>query len=302
MEPSRRFSSELFACSAAVVLAIWLVITLHGGGVGAENGAIYVLDPRRVLNDPTLWLIAAAILALGAISRAKFTERRHFLWVIGLTCFFLTAMASLPLNFAPGRYASARTLIGVWMVLLGLIYVADQSRTICDRDESAAPSTFFALNSVVIAILSINLTASSMFLHEWNEVVTAFSSIVNTDPSTGTIEIVSEDQLRTLLGPAGSKFNERMGFSWTWLYRSIVAAKAFRPGHVIADSEEALAQCKALSLQTRASRTPADMINTLSRFACAQPAPLDQRYFRQWLLNCWKSRDSAAPDKAWLKA
>jgi hypothetical protein len=145
MEPSRRFSSELFACSAAVVLAIWLVITLHGGGVGAENGAIYVLDPRRVLNDPTLWFIAAAILALGAISRAKFTERRHFLWVIGLTCFFLTAMASLPLNFAPGRYASVRTLIGVWMVLLGLIYVADQSRTICDRDESAAPSTFFCI-------------------------------------------------------------------------------------------------------------------------------------------------------------
>lgn len=57
------------------------------------------------------------LLALGAISRAKFTERRHFLWVIGLTCFFLTAMASLPLNFAPGRYASARALIGVWMVL-----------------------------------------------------------------------------------------------------------------------------------------------------------------------------------------
>jgi len=25
--------------------------------------------------------------------------------------------------------------------LLGLIYVADQSRTICDRDESAAPGT-----------------------------------------------------------------------------------------------------------------------------------------------------------------
>jgi hypothetical protein len=180
------------------------------------------------------------------------------------------------------------------MVLLGLIYVADQSRTICDRDESAAPSTFFALKSVVIAILSINLTARSMFLHD--------SSIVNTDPSTGKIEIVSEDQPRTLLGPARSKLNERMGFSWTWLYRSIAAAKDFRPGHVIVDSEEALAQCKALSLQTRASRIPADVINTLSRFACAQPAPPDQRYFKQWLLNFWKSRNSAAPDKTRLKA
>jgi hypothetical protein len=141
MEPRRRLSSKPFACFAAVVLAIWLVVRLHGGGVAADPNAIYVFDPRRVLNDPTLWLIAAAILALGAISRAKFTKRRHFLWVIGLTCFFLTAMASLPLNFAQGRYDSARTLIAVWMVLLGLIYVADQSRKICDRAKPAAPST-----------------------------------------------------------------------------------------------------------------------------------------------------------------
>jgi hypothetical protein len=292
MEPSQRFSLKLFACFGAVVLALWLLIRLHGGGVGAESGAIYVFDPRRVLNDPTLWLIAAAILALGVTSRAKFTESRHFLWVIGLTCFFLTAMASLPLDFAQGRY-SARTWMGVWMVLLGLIYVADQSRTICDRDESAAPSTFltipsFKIKSVVIAILSINLAASSMFLHEWNAVVTAFSSVVNTDPGTGKIEIVTGDQLRTLLGPTGSKLNESMGYSWTWLYRSIVAAKDFRPGHVIVDPEEALAQCKALSLQTRASRIPADVIDTVSRFSCAQPPPPDRRYFRQWLLNFWK--------------
>jgi hypothetical protein len=174
------------------------------------------------------------------------------------------------------------------MAILGIIYVADQSRTICDRDESTAPSTFFALKSMVIAILSINLAASSVFLYGWNEALTAFSSVVNTDPGTGKTEIVSEEQLRTLLGPARSKLNERMGFSWTWLYRSIVAAKDFRPGHVIVDPEQALAQCKALSLQTRTSRIPADVIDTVSRFACAQPAPPDRRYFRQWLLGFFR--------------
>jgi hypothetical protein len=290
MERGQRFSSKLFACFATAVLAIWLAIRLHGGGVGAESGAIYVFDPRRVFNVPTLWLIAAVVLALGLSSHVKFTKRQRFLWVIGITCFFLTAMASLPLNFAQGRYDSARTLIAVWMVVLGLIYVADRSRAIGDRHESAAANAFFAFKSVVIATLSINLAASSMFLHEWNEAVTAFSSVVNSDPGTGKIEIVSEDQLRTLLGPAGSKLNERMGFSWTWPYRSIVAAKDFRPGHVIVNPEEALAQCKALSLQTSTSRIPADVIGTVSRFACAQPAPPDRRYLRQWLSSFfWRS-------------
>ena len=76
--------------------------------------ASYVFDPRRVLNDPTLWLIAPAILALGAISRAKFTKRRHFTDERA-HMLFLTAMASLSFNFA-------RTLPfrEVWMGLLGI--------------------------------------------------------------------------------------------------------------------------------------------------------------------------------------
>jgi hypothetical protein len=109
--------------------------------------------------------------------------------VTGLTCFFFS------LQWWLASQLHSRTL-------RFRADVADQSRTICDRYESAAPSTLFALKSVVIAILSINLAASSAFLHEWNEAVTAFSSVVNTDPGSGKIEIVSEDQLRTLLGPA----------------------------------------------------------------------------------------------------
>ena len=67
----------------------------------------------------------------------------------------------------------------------------------------------FALKSVVTPILSISLAASSMFLHQWNEALTAFSSIVNADPGTGKIEIVSEDQSRTLLDSRYSIFGSR---------------------------------------------------------------------------------------------
>jgi hypothetical protein len=299
LEPSRRFSSRLFACFAAAVIAIWLAIRLSGGGGGADSNAIYVFDPRRVLNNPTLWLIATTIVALGATAHAEFTKHRHVLLGIGLTCFFLTAMASLFLDFSQGRYDSARTLIAIWMALLGLIfiYVADRPPKNCDCSGSATPSTLFALKSMVIAMLSINLAASSMFLHEWHKAMLAFSSVVNANPGTGKVEIVSGNQLRILLGPAGSKSNERMGFSWTWPYRSIVAAKDFRPVRVIFDSEEALAQCKTLSLQTRTSRIPAEVIDAVSRYACTQPAPPDRRYFRQWLLNFWTMKSSPGSEK-----
>jgi hypothetical protein len=63
--------------------------------------------------------------------------------------------------------------------------------------------------------------------------------------------------------------NPRMRFSWTWPYRSIVAAKDFRPSHVILDPEEAFAQCDALSLQTKGSRYP----RTLSTCCRDLPAP-----------------------------
>jgi hypothetical protein len=207
-------------------------------------------------------------------------------------------MASLPFNFAQGRYDSARTMIAIWMLLLGLIYVMERFRITRGSHESGAPNTLFVLKSVTVAILCINLTASAIFLHDWHKAFQAFSSVVNAHPGNTKIEIVSGDQRRTLLGPIGSGLNERMGFSWTWPYRSIVAAKSFRPDRVIMDREEALAQCKALSLRTNASRIPAEVMDAVSGFACAQPAPPDRRFFRQWLFNFWKPTASRAPNRS----
>jgi hypothetical protein len=291
IEPTQGPSSSLFACFAIIILAIWLAIRLHGGGTGGDSNAIYVFDPRRVLNNPTLWLVVVAIVTLGAISRSKFAKNRHFFWLVGVTCFFFTVIMSSSLNVAQGRYDSARTIIAVCMTTLGIIFVASQSKIFCERDDRDAPTKIFALKSGVIALLSINLAASMVFLYEWDQALKAFSSVVNAGPDTGNIEIVSDEKARALLGSVGSRLNERMDYSWTWPYRSIVVAKGFRPNRVIVNPEEALAQCKILSLhEPKASRIPQEVIDVVSGFACAQPAPPDRRYFRQWLLQFWMWR------------
>jgi hypothetical protein len=288
--PTQGPSSTLFACFAVILLAIWLVIRLHGGGIGGDLNAIYVFDPRRVLNDPTLWLVVTAIVTLGAISSARFAKNRHFFWVMGGTCFFLTVLASSSLNVAQGRYDSARTIIAACMAALGIIFVASQSKLVCERDERDAPTTIFVLKGGVIALLSINLAASMVFLYEWDRGFKAFSSVINAGPDTGNIEIVSDEKARALLGSVGNRLNERMAYSWTWPYRSIVVAKGFRPSRMIVDPEAPLVPCKTLSLhQPKASRIPQEVIDVVSGFACSQPAPPDRRYFRQWLFRFWKS-------------
>jgi hypothetical protein len=77
----------------------------------------------------------SAGLAFGFPSEILLAERRHFRRVIGLTCFFLTAIASLPFDFDQERYVPPDVDCGMDGPLRRTS-VADQSRTICDRDES----------------------------------------------------------------------------------------------------------------------------------------------------------------------
>jgi hypothetical protein len=283
MDISGALGLQLLYCFAT--LGLWLIVRLNGGGNGADHTAIYVFDPRRVLNDPTLWLITAAVVTIVLISRTRFARHRHFFWVIGFAFFFLTVLAGSATNFAQGRYDSARTLTGLWMAILGLVYLVRHARSVSASTETASPNKLFVLKSLIVGVLSVNLAASLVFLHDWNESLLAFSRAVNTDPGTGKMEIVSGDPLEKLISPTGRELTERMGFSWTWPYRSIVVAKGFRPGHVLLDPDEALAQCGALSFRAPSSHVPADLTKELSRFLCAQPASHDRRYFRHWLLR-----------------
>jgi hypothetical protein len=276
---------QLFSAFAVAMVAACILIWFEGGGDGAVQGAIYVFDPRRVLNNPTLWLIAIAVAAAVPISHARFAGRSYFPLVIGITFFVLAASIGFALDYAPGRYDSARTLIGLWMPVLGLFHLLQYARPDPADVDASSAGKLLAGKIMIVAVLSVNLASSLVFLQEWNVALLAFRHAVNSDPGSGKMEIVSGERLKALIGPLGSELNERVGFTWTWPYRSIVVASGFRPGYVLVDQDQALAQCAALSLASPTSRVPAAVAIPVSRFACVQPAPPDRRYFRHWLLH-----------------
>jgi len=281
-----RFAS--FAAFAVVVLVIWLVIRLHGGGAGGDTNAIYVLDPRRILNNPTMWLILLAVIIFSVAPLAKVTPSPRNFLVIALTCVFITVFASIVLNFADGRYDSARTLIAASSVILGVIFVMQQSGGISPNTGPLPPNVVIILKNCVVAVLSINLAASAIFLWEWNQARQAFAAVVNSP--TEKVRVVSYEEVRGLFGIDGARFNDRMGFHWTWPYRSIVLAPNFQPDSVIVDVEDMFSLCENLTLANlKASRIPTEITDSLSRYACAQPKPPDKRYFRQWLITHWNS-------------
>jgi len=276
---------QLFSAFSVTMIAACVLIWFDGGGDGAVHGAIYVFDPRRVLNDPTLWLIVVAVMAAVPISHARVAGHSYFPIVIGIAFFVLAASIGFAFEYAQGRYDSARTLIGVWMPVLGLFHFLQYAKRSPADVDLASARKLLTGKIMIVAVLSVNLASSLVFLQDWSRALSAFRHVVNSDPGSGKTEIVSGERLKALIGPLGNELNESMGFTWTWPYRSIVVASGFRPSYVLVDPDEALAQCAPLSLVSPTSRVPAAVTLQISRFACAQPAPPDRRYFRHWLLH-----------------
>ena len=289
LETAERLRLDILIAASGTILILWFLLLMNGGGASADGNAIYVFDPRRVLNDPTLWLIMIATLTLSASPFVKLGTSWRSLGAIGLCCAALTAMSSFVLNFAQGRYDSARTLVGVCLVGLGLIFIADQMRW-GSGQERPMPRLASTMKKCAVAVLAINLTASGIFLWEWNIARRGFVSAVN-GPGMDKLEIVPFNSARVPLRPDSVKYVHRMDFSWTWPFRSIVVAKDFRPRRVIVDSDTMYDLCRLgiFSKQSKVSRIPTDVTDAVKRFACVQPPPPDKRYLRHWLLDTWRS-------------
>lgn len=150
-----------FAAFAVFVLVAWSVVRLHGGGAGGDQNAIYVLDPRRILNNPTMWLSVLAITLFSVTPLAKFAPNPRNL--IALACALITVIASTVLNLADGRYDSARTLTAASSFLLGAMFVAHQFSGIYTNTGMLLPHLVTIPHNCVVAVLSINLAASAVF-------------------------------------------------------------------------------------------------------------------------------------------
>jgi len=257
---------------------VWAYLKLSGSSSGGDGNIIYVLDPRRVLNNPTLWLV---ILLMGAgyfsarIGSARVRIATFLSSAILIFCIFIYA----GFNFSNGRYDSARTVAAFANLALGIVFLLGQMEKRrdasvlwrpVDRQRSERSSRFLAASSLIAVFLS-----SAIFLHQWNgirdEVVESTNAGVGSGPLNMILfeDLPGSDKLRTALERWGP------GTSWTWPYAGIMVAPDYRPAQIVLDRRSAFAFCERQRGVRLGDGTRIDplILAQIARFACSQPPP-----------------------------
>jgi hypothetical protein len=255
----------LAAAALAAPIVAMLMVRMAGGGTGSNSNAIFVFDPRRIFNDPTLWMVGALLaptLLAGRAIPSWRSGRGLCLCAAAAFVLCLIAQALVPaLNFADGRY-DTRSLVALSMLVLSLIYTrrelarerrkADPPFPMPERHTS---NGLFAWSLPVIGMASgVTVAATACFLADWTTATHGLRQIV-TPPvaarSAGALEFIPFQDALRLMPPAQATANRRMGFQWVYPYRSMILANGRAPRRIVIGDghyERFCAQSAALAI------------------------------------------------------
>jgi hypothetical protein len=256
----------LTAAALVAPVVVMLMVRMAGGGTGSNSNAIFVFDPRRIFNDPTLWvvcvLLAPTLLAGLAMPRWR-SGRGLCLCAAAAFLLCLIAQVLMPaLNFADGRY-DARSLVALSMFVLSLIHTRREMARA--RREAAPPlpiperhtaNGLFAWSLPVVGMVSgVTVAVTACFLADWTTATQGLRQIVVpvAARSTGPLQFVPFRDALRLLSPAQATANRRMGFPWVYPYRSMILANGRAPRRIVIGDghyERFCAQSAALAIGT----------------------------------------------------
>lgn len=288
-DPAGHLKHVAVVSICGVVLLAWLVLRMNGP-FGADDFAIYVFDPRRFLNNPTLWLITAAgslIVWRALSSKASLNSGGYLL--IAILLFALPWALHPWIDFAQGRYETGRTLIGIALPLFGAGLILASSRQVDQMSLSVFQRKLtWVAAPMITAALAINVGASSVFLMDWQESVVAFENYVGEGRLDTPMKPVTFSEARAVLGPRAVEAIDRTGFPWTWPYRSVVLAKDYRPQRIIYDPQET--GCERGLISANSGRVPLETRQELTKLLCgprpSRPPTMSQRFMR-YLRSLW---------------
>jgi hypothetical protein len=280
----RRLSNRDFALVAlcSSVIAGWVALRLAGGGEGVDN-PLATLDPRRLVNNPTLWLLCPAIAALAVSSRVWTGRRVWMLAIIALTGVLMPLLLRPWLNFAQGRYDSARTIIGGGLFFFGFWAIA----TVMDRFPRHWPARARSIEIVTPAALTmalaINIGASLAFLLDWSLSLDSFLQLAQGDSARGVlqpVQVIPYSQAEDLLNSDQKIANRRMSMEWAWPYRFVVIGADYRPAIIAYGTEGLHSLCGPLQrLNTAGGIVPADVVHDLAAISCSAAPASPRRGF-----------------------
>lgn len=252
--------------------ALLIAVRLSGGGIGSDAAAIYVFDPRYVLNNATLWTavvaVAVALLALWRLPKRTATGARVLLILAASAAPLALYALSIVSDFEQGRYDSTRTVIGAVMALLALAFVAWMTRT---APTTPAPKWVRAAPFVLAVWLAVGVGAAGVFIYDWS---VALHGLRRAVISAEAVAPMPYAEARTLMAPREAAANDRMGFGWTLPYRSVVLADGHGSGRILYDSPGHPYYCaKADALTGESVLFSPAVLQQLRELACAPPPP-----------------------------
>ncbi|MET0546874.1 MAG: hypothetical protein ABWZ40_11230 [Caulobacterales bacterium] len=274
----QNWRSMLLLLAMGLVLALFVFVRAAGGGAGSDAMAIYVFDPRRVLNNPTLWLLiatlGAAALVLHRSSRLRMLSSKYKGWLLTLPLMTPILLKVLwpDLNFAAGRYDSARTLIGGGMFLLALGFALSLQRA------KHTPETSPGLRAApyfLAAALAFQVGAAAGFLWDWSLALSGVQRVASIQPTNPNERFISYQSARPLMTAAEADANDRIAIQWVLPFRSIVLAQGAMPAQVIYDDlGNYTGFCQALTvIKDDHTRIKPEAVHALTEFSCTHPAP-----------------------------
>jgi hypothetical protein len=239
----KQYGGVLLVCG--LVLCAWIGVRLEFQSQ-ADVAIFTALNPRRVGNNPTLWLIFAAVVSIALWSTKPSPRLRHF-W-IALPCVLLPLALHPWINFGQGRY-DARTLIGLGFPLFGMALIIanlrSSAREVLVGNQLRLAST---VAPMITAALALNLGAGLAFLLDWNIARTALQGYVGHGQFDVPIKAVTLSEARESFTPREVEAIERTGFEWSWPYRAVVLAENYRPERIIYDPNKTVCDDRLVAL------------------------------------------------------
>ncbi|MCA0994270.1 hypothetical protein [Alloyangia pacifica] len=262
----------LLLCQASLLgILVWLKFS--GLSSGANGNAIFILDPRRIVKNPSLWALGLAMLAAMAVYRVSPLRMSANLLIATCIGLLIPLLMAQHFNFLIGRYGSARSLMALMMLIAPLPLMLWLPPAAVPRSPAVSTSL---IATVLAAALGASIGSNLSQIREWQADYAVASAYFNSGhPEAGTPDLVNLSALEAD-APEVQRALTRLGLgtSWTWPFLAFMSTPDYRPSRMVVNDRLGNSMCDFSALLPQdASPIPKEHLNKIRAHICALDKP-----------------------------
>lgn len=262
----------LLLCHASL-LGILVWIKFSGLSPGANGNAIFILDPRRIVKNPSLWALGLAMLAATAVFRVSPLRMSANLLIATFIGVLIPLLMAQNFNFLIGRYGSARSLMALMMLITPLPLMFWLPPNAVPRSTAVSTSL---IATVLAAALGASIGSNLSQIREWHTNYSVASAYFNSGQTEdGTPELVNLSALEAE-APEVQRALTRLGLgtSWTWPFLAFMSALDYRPSRMVVNDRLGNSMCDSSALfPQEGSPIPKEHLEKIRAHICALDKP-----------------------------